>query len=635
MSRLVLSALVAAALASAAFANEKSAGLVGDAHRKLRTRDAAGAVKAATDAVAADPGDGEAQILLQELLRRDRPEKDLVAQYRAAAAAKPDDPMLACLAARLLKPDDAVREFGSIASRFPASPWPHDGRAVALAALGRWKEAGEEHDAAIAAGPREPRFRVTQARTYEAAGQWQQAVESWRLAVGLRPNDRILVMGLGEALRRGGFLDDAVAQFEAAAKLDPADPEAPYRIGLARIDGRRDDEALKSLDAAIALDRLYIDAYAAAVRAAVGRARSAAATAKRDLVEADFAPALGYGTRAVQADPSSVAAHVAAGHAQEAAAEVAMSHAEDAVREYDAAVGLLPATDPGRVEALVGKAHALLVLGRWDESAAVADQALLHDEKCATAYLTAGRALEGKGSPEDALKRYYGPGLRACPDSNELKHARAIVLWQDGKSGDAKKDLLAVVAAEPMNGRYQLTLGELYYDLKMYPEAEKALLVAADRRPRDPAAWRVLGRTCTSLKKYDLAAQAFEEVVLLVEGGGPAPAPAAGGDAGGQPPAQPGGQPAGPAPEPPKDGGGQPAPPPDPKAPGGDAGGGAPAPSPVAPQQAKSEHLYLTLIYADHLNDKEKAKAHARKWLDQGGSDPNIDSWIQDLLADK
>ena len=71
----------------------------------------------------------------------------------------------------------------------------------------------------------------------------------------------------------------------------------------------------------------------------------------------------------------------------------------------------------------------------------------------------------------------------------------------------------------------------------------------------------------------------------------------------------------------------------DPNAPAKDAGGNAPAAA--DPKHAKAEHLYLTLIYADHLNDKEKAKLHARKWLDQGGSDPNIDSWIQDLLADK
>jgi hypothetical protein len=41
------------------------------------------------------------------------------------------------------------------------------------------------------------------------------------------------------------------------------------------------------------------------------------------------------------------------------------------------------------------------------------------------------------------------------------------------------------------------------------------------------------------------------------------------------------------------------------------------------------------MIYSDHLNDKEKAKAHAKKWVEQGGKNPNLDSWVQNLLADK
>ena len=59
-----------------------------------------------------------------------------------------------------------------------------------------------------------------------------------------------------------------------------------------------------------------------------------------------------------------------------------------------------------------------------------------------------------------------------------------------------------------------------------------------------------------------------------------------------------------------------------------------PAPPPV-PQFATIEHLYLALIYADHLNDKDKAKAHARRWIEQGGKNLNLDAWVQNLLNDK
>ena len=41
------------------------------------------------------------------------------------------------------------------------------------------------------------------------------------------------------------------------------------------------------------------------------------------------------------------------------------------------------------------------------------------------------------------------------------------------------------------------------------------------------------------------------------------------------------------------------------------------------------------MIYEDHLNDHEKAKAHARKFVDQGGTNVNLDQWVQKLLAEK
>ncbi len=620
-SRALALLLLCAAIGGAAWGSEKSAGLFEDARRKLRFRDAVGALKAVSDAIAVDATDADAQILRQDLLRRDTPEKSLVAEYKAAAAARPDDPLFLYLSTRLLKAEEASRDFATQAMKFPASPWPHEGRAVALDALGKKEDAAAERDAAVAVSPREPRFRVSQARASEAAGQWAQAAEAWKLAVGLRPKDFVLVLGLGEAQRRAGYLDEALQQFDVAAKLEPKDPEPPYRTGLVNLDLRKYDDALKSFDASIALDKGSIDAYAAAVRASTSRARAAALAAKRDMLESDFTVAIGYGTKAITADPSSAAAQLALGHAEEAASEVADTHAVAAMRAYDTAYSLAPATSPLRVEALVGSACAMLAQGMIDQCVAAADRAIEADPKAVAAYLVAGRALGAGGKFDDAVRKYFNPGLKADPSAASLKHARGVAIWLGGNPIRAKPDLKAAVQAEPQNGRFQLTLGELHYQLKEHKDAAAAFVVAAERRPRDPVAWRGVGRAYTSLEDWTAAAAAYEEVVALVEGT-PSPADA--------------GAPAAPA-EPP------PASPPAPGAgdgppPGGDAPkkDDAPAPAPMkAPEFATDEHLFLTLIYADHLNDKAKAKAHARKWLEQGGTNVNLDSWVQNLLAEK
>src|SRR6185503_16050767 len=103
--------------------------------------------------------------------------------------------------------------------------------------------------------------------------------------------------------------------------------------------------------------------------------------------------------------------------------------------------------------------------------------------------------------------------LKLAPNDARLLHARGVTLWDTGKTADARKDLEAAVKADPKNGRYQLTLGELYYQLKMLKQSGLALFAATEVRPNDVDAWRAYGRVCTSLKDYDQAADAYERVV--------------------------------------------------------------------------------------------------------------------------
>jgi tetratricopeptide (TPR) repeat protein len=615
-------------------ANEKSAPLLDEARRKLRKRDADGALKSLAAAVAADPGDEDAQILYLDVQLRTQSAAALLPQYKANAAAQPDDPLLQYLAARLEKPEDSARAFDKLQDKFPDSPLAREGRALALLSMPpdkeRDKKIAAELEKAVELGPREPRYRIASARNFERVGMWTEAIDTWRFALSMRPADRSIMLGLGEALRRHGALDEAVVQFETAAKLDPSDPEPRFRIGLARRDADRHADALKEFDAAIALDKGYVDAYCAATRTSLSLVHKTAATAGREPVETEFAAALDYGARAVGADGKSVAAHLALAAAEEATSEVSwvglvsglpalppakppgapadpnaappaappapaqVPHGENALREYEAVLAMVPATSPDRVTALLGKAYMLLLAGKFDEAAAAAEMAHDQDERSMSAYLYAGRALQSKGDAKDADKKFYDAGLKLAPDNARLRHARGIAAWTQNKVIEAKKDLEAAVQLEPKNGRFQLSLGEMYYELKNYKPAQAALVIATDAMPHNVTAWRALGRACTSLKDFENAAIAYEKVVALLETPAPPPAPPAGMNPDAVKPAE------------------------------GDG-----------PQNATTEHLYLALLYSDHLKDKEKAKLHAKRWLEQGGTNPNLDSYIQQLLADK
>ena len=123
------------------------------------------------------------------------------------------------------------------------------------------------------------------------------------------------------------------------------------------------------------------------------------------------------------------------------------------------------------------------------------------------------------------------------------------------------------------------------------------MVKVVDARPNDVESWRTYGRVCCALKDWDQGVESYETIVTLI---GAAKQPA--------PPAAAGGQP------------------------------GATPPAPTAPPATddllKKAHLYLAIIYQDHLKKRDKAKAHIKKFIELGGTEPNLQSWIDDLMKD-
>lgn len=590
-------ALLFAAPAPTARAADPNVSLVAEARTRMRKKDVRGALAALQRAIAADPTDADAHMLFQDIARDALGVETLITDYRAKAGAKPDDALLTFLYLRLLPPEEAVTSFDKMIKQFPGSPWAHAGKARALEALGRAAEAGPEYDAAVAAAPGESRFKAYQAFGLERAGNWAAAADAWKLVLTTSPADRAARLGLGECLRKTGSFDAALEAFGAIVKADANDAEAQYRIGITNLDAGNVDDALKSLDTALSIDRTFVEAYCAATEASIKKALDAADKEKRDPVEKDFEKALAYGAKAAAAGNDRADAHFAFASVHEAAGEIAQSHYETALREYDAALNLLVTPTPEKVRALCGRSFVLLRLQKWDQALQAADKALGIDEKCIAAYAHGGFALAAQGKQDDAIKNYYRKGLKFAPDDARLHHAIGVALWETVHPIDARKELEAAVKAEPKNSRYRLTLGQLYFELKLYKQAGEQLYTVVDDRPNDVESWRSYGRVCCAIPNWDQAVESYEKICALLEGSKADPVP----------------------------------PPP----------GGAPAPAPAAGATSanddllKKAHLYLAIIYADHLKKRDKAKEHAKKFVALGGSDQNLQSFIDDLLSDK
>jgi tetratricopeptide (TPR) repeat protein len=598
---LVLALAFAAAPPAAHAADANNSSLIAEARTRFRKKDVRGALAALERAIAADPHDADAHMLYQDIAREALGVESLITSYRQKAGAKPDDALLTFLYLRLLPPDEQLKSFDKMIAQFPGSPWPHAGKARALEALGRGADAGPEYDAAVAAAPNEPRFKAYQAFGLERAGNWAAAAESWKAVLAASPSDRAAHLGLGECLRKTASFDAALAEFGAVVKADPNDAEAHYRIGITNVDAGNVDDALKSFDTAIGIDRTFVEAYCAATEASIKKALDAADKDKRDPVEKDFEKAIAYGAKAAAVGSDRADAHFAFASAHEAAGEIAQSHYETALVEYDRALELLVQPTPEKVRALCGRSFVLLRLQKWDQAQASADKALGIDTKCIAAYAQAGFALAAQGKQDDAIKNYYRPGLKIAPDDARLHHAVGVALWETVHTSEAKKELETAVKTDPKNARYRLTLGQLYYELKMYKQAGEQLVTVVDARPNDLESWRSYGRVCCQSGDWAQAVESYEKICTLLEASKSVPAPPQGG------------------------------------------GGAAPAPAPAAaPAGAsadddllKKAHLYLAIIYADHLKKRDKAKEHAKKFTDLGGTDQNLQSFLNDLLSDK
>ena len=574
-------ALVVGALCSAPDATfrdargdtKSAAALVDEANRKVRRREIPAAIALLEEAITSDPSNVDAHIRFQDLTRDGASAAAIQARYAAAAKDKPDDAVAQFLAERLLAPEQAVDAFEKLALRIKDSPWPRAGKARALEDLGKFADAAASHADAIArAGDMAPRFLAYRAFGYERAEQWLLAVDAWNAVVAASPKDLAAHLGLAEALRRAGRSDESLAALDAGAKVGATEPELAYRRGLVHSDLGHWDKAVEAFDAALALDAGMLEALCAACDASVRLAQAKAAADKRQVDEKDFEKALAYGDRAVAASPDSPHPHFVLAAAHESAADAGKDgldavHLDAALKHYDAALDRLPFPGPERVRALTAKAY--VQIEKLDFAAAVdtAQKAIDIDKNCVAAYGHAGFALAAVQKQQDAINKFYKPGLRVDPQCARLLHDMGVALWEMKKVVDAKKPLEDAARLEPKTGRYRLTLGEMYYELKRYKEAVAELGAATDLLPRDAQAWLSYGRACYGNKDWAECARAYEKHVELNA-------------------------------------------------------------------DAVTPYLYLAVVYAEELKDKEKARKAVTKFKEKGGTDANLDDWMDQILAD-
>src|SRR2546426_1501461 len=211
-----------------------------------------------------------------------------------------------------------------------------------------------------------------------AARRWRyerQPVEALQKEATRRPGDAVLRLTLGRKLLAAGQASEAVQEFQRAAALEPRSAEALAGLGRALGATGHDDEAFAALQLSLAR------------RPTAEALRAEGQLYLKHRVPEEAVPALERATRLSPDDPDGwrLLAVARAATGQWSAAETAWER--------------LAALRPGDPGMPIGRAEALIQLGRPEEAEPLLRAALRRGPLSVTAYTLLGSALAGRGPP--------------------------------------------------------------------------------------------------------------------------------------------------------------------------------------------------------------------------------------------
>jgi tetratricopeptide (TPR) repeat protein len=155
--------------------------------------------------------------------------------------------------------DLATRASEDLARSAPASYQARELNAEAYESQGKWQQAAQEYQKALAQNPNAPgiHFRIGRlmlSKPNPPADVVAQARKEFQDELKVDPSNAGAEYVLGELARQDQKWDEAVDHFSRASKLDPAFGDAFLGLGKALISSRKFPEAIPPLQTAVRLE---------------------------------------------------------------------------------------------------------------------------------------------------------------------------------------------------------------------------------------------------------------------------------------------------------------------------------------------------------------------------------------------
>lgn len=155
--------------------------------------------------------------------------------------------------------DLATRASEELARSAPSSYQARQLNAEAYESQGKWDQAGQEYQKALAKNPDAPGIhfrlgRLLLSKPNPPPDVVEQARKEFQAELKIDPSNAGAEYVLGELARHDQNWDDAVQHFSRASKLDPAFGDAFLGLGEALISVRKFSEAVPPLETAVQLE---------------------------------------------------------------------------------------------------------------------------------------------------------------------------------------------------------------------------------------------------------------------------------------------------------------------------------------------------------------------------------------------
>ncbi len=336
-----------------------------------------------------------------------------------------------------------------------APPQALDAAAAALEA-GKYAEAAELLEKAVAADPKDYRARFNLAFAYTQLHRETEAIDQYTKVVEQQPDLASARLNLGILLLRQEKASAAVPHLELAAEKRPQDFRSQFYLGEALLKA-----GLSGRAAAAYQKALEIDPKSAA--AVLGLARSFCRQGQIDSARQQY-------LRAAQMDPQFNDALLELGDVLERQ------------KQPDQALGLYLEYLKARPQAVAVQERAGVLL------------------------------LQSKRYPE-AIEHLEAAVRQNPTVANRAALAQAYTMTK--QPAKAVPLLRAAVTAEPADPDLRLRLATALLETMDYGEASKEFAAVAQKQPDNVDAWNGLGFTLYKLENYDGALQALERARQL------------------------------------------------------------------------------------------------------------------------